>query len=173
MDNSNTKKLVCRKCGGEHLTIKCGKEVKPSVIENKLAEVKPEESKEREYTKNKDNNTGKKEFVKKEFVKTEFKKFKNKHNEGSDEEQEERKPRERRPLHKVKMSNLPKDMTDDELLELLYEWGHVIRLRVLNYQDNSTAYIEFKSEEEADYLVKALDRTPFEYIMLDVSRLNE
>jgi len=170
MDNSNTKKLVCRKCGGEHLTIKCGKEAKPSVIENKLAEVtKPVESNDTNGKKE----FFKKDYVKKEFVKTEFKKFKNKNKEGSDEEQEERKPRERRPLHKVKMSNLPNDMTDDELLELLYEWGNVIRLRVLNYQDNSTAYIEFKTEEEADYLVKALDRTPFEYIMLDVSRLHE
>ena len=170
MDNSNTKKLVCRKCSGEHLTIKCGKEAKPSVIENKLAEVvKPVES---------NDSNGKKEFVKKdyvkkEFVKTEYNKFKNQNQNGLDEEQEVRKPRERRPLHKVKMSNLPNDMTDDELLELLYEWGNVIRLRVLNYKDNSTAYIEFKTEEEADYLVKALDRTPFEYIMLDVSRLNE
>ena len=167
MENSNTKKLVCRKCGGEHLTIKCGKESKPSVVENKLAEVTID-------TKKPENTHEKKDNYKKEFVKTEFKKFKPKRNTDSDNENEEvRKPRERRPLHKVKMSNLPTDMTDDELLELLYDWGNVVKLRVLNYQDNSTAYIEFRNEEEADYLVKALDRTPFEYIMLDVSRLYE
>ena len=78
---------------------------------------------------------------------------------------------ERKPLHKVKMSNLPLDMTEEELNELLYDWGHVVRLRLLNYENNSTAYIEFKDKEPADYIVDALNKTPFEHIILDVERL--
>ena len=30
-----SRKLVCRKCGGKHLTIKCGKEKKKSIFEEK------------------------------------------------------------------------------------------------------------------------------------------
>jgi len=133
--SNNTSKLVCRKCGGAHITIKCGKD-KPSVIESKIEQVKME---------------------KPVFTNTENKKFDYKS--------------ERKPLYKVKMSNLPVDMTEEELLELLYDWGRVIRLRLLNYDDNSTAYIEFKDEEEAKYLVEALHKTPFEQYILDVIRL--
>ena len=70
---------------------------------------------------------------------------------------------ERKPLHKVKMSNLPVDMTEEELLELLYEWGRVIRLRLLNYDDNSTAYVEFKDETEAKYLVESEKEYPVSF----------
>ena len=77
----------------------------------------------------------------------------------------------KKPLYKVKISNLPVDMTESELHTLLYDWGHVARMRVLNYEDNATAYVEFKFEDEADYLVSALDKTSFEYIILAVERL--
>ncbi len=185
MENTNTKKLVCRKCGGEHLTVKCGKETSKIVTETK-----PEATTE----------TLTPVPLKKEYIKTEFKESEKPRriniikddNEDSDSEKKPRwrkdggsresgqndnrrsgdnNFRERRPLHKVKMSNLPQDMTEEELLELLYDWGNVIRMRVLNYNQNSTAYIEFKNQDEADYLVKALDKTPFEHIMLSVERL--
>jgi hypothetical protein len=176
----NTKKLVCRKCGGEHLTVKCGKEISKTTTESK-----PEPTTE----------TSPPVPFKKEYIKTEFKESEKPRrvniikddNEDSDSEKKPRwrkesgqndnrrsgdnNFRERRPLHKVKMSNLPQDMTEEELLELLYDWGNVIRMRVLNYNLNSTAYIEFKNQDEADYLVKALDKTPFEHIMLSVERL--
>jgi hypothetical protein len=62
-------------------------------------------------------------------------------------------------------------MTEEELNDLLYDWGHVVRMRLLNYDSNSTAYIEFKDKEAADYIVEALNKTPFEHILLDVERL--
>ena len=77
----------------------------------------------------------------------------------------------KKPLYKVKIANLPVDMTESELHNLLYDWGHVARMRVLNYDDNATAYVEFKFEDEANYLVSALDKTSFEYIILSVERL--
>lgn len=179
----NTKKLVCRKCGGEHLTVKCGKEISKTTTESK-----PESETQSPPV-----------AFKKEYIKTEFKESEKPRRvnitKDDDDDDSEKKPRwrkdsgpresgqndnrrsgdnnfrERRPLHKVKMSNLPQDMTEEELLELLYDWGNVIRMRVLNYNQNSTAYIEFKNQDEADYLVKALDKTPFEHIMLSVERL--
>jgi RNA recognition motif-containing protein len=162
MENSSVKKLICRKCSGDHLTIKCGKDNKPiennsinksNISNNKTIVANNNISNNNISNNNTSNNKNFKQYEKKEFIK---------HDNSN-----------RRPLHKIKMSNLPTDMTDEELQELLYEWGHVIRLRVLNYQDNSTAYIEFKTEEEAEYLVKALHKTPFESILLDVSRIYE
>jgi len=155
MENSSVKKLICRKCSGDHLTIKCGKDNKP--IDNNTDNKTNISNNKTNISNNKtnisNNNNNFRQYEKKEYIK---------HDNSN-----------RRPLHKIKMSNLPTDMTDEELQELLYEWGHVIRLRVLNYQDNSTAYIEFKTEEEAEYLVKALHKTPFESILLDVSRIYE
>lgn len=147
MENTEPK-LVCRKCQGAHLTIKCGKETK-SVIE-----LRNDTLKSVTYPK-KDIN------------------FKSERLERSDRfDKSERTERfERKPLHKVKMSNLPIDINEEELNELLYDWGHIVRLRLLNYENNSIAYIEFKDKEPADYIVEALHKTPFDHIILDVERL--
>ena len=192
MEN-NGPKLVCRKCNGQHLTIKCGKETK-SVIENIINNSENETfNKHEEYQKsyerrdkdmhvsnqrvgyesgfkNKDFNN--KDFKHKDFKHKDFKNenFNNKDFNNKDYKHNDHK-QDRRPLHKVKMSNLPVDISEEELYELLYEWGHVVRMRLLNYESNSTAYIEFKDKEPADYIVEALDKTPFEHIMLDVERL--
>jgi len=141
----NEPKLVCRKCQGAHLTMNCGKESK-SVIEKIIVESYNNDFKSSNYyKKNKD-----------------------------DIEKSNKNKYERKPLHKVKMSNLPFDITEDELNELLYNLyngKYVVRMRLLNYENNSTAYIEFKEEEAADYIVEALHKTPFDHIMLDVERL--
>lgn len=147
MENTEPK-LVCRKCQGAHLTIKCGKETK-SVIELRNDALK---------------------FV--TYPKKDIN-FKSERLERSDRfDKSERTERfERIPLHKVKMSNLPIDINEEELNELLYDWGHIVRLRLLNYENNSIAYIEFKDKEPADYIVEALHKTPFDHIILDVERL--
>lgn len=139
--SNNTAKLICRKCGGGHLTIKCGKEAQTSVLKSKLEEGPPAKPFYKEKYNDKDIDGNKRERF------------------------------NRRPLHKVKISNLPVDMNDEELMELLYDWGHVIKLRVLNYTENSTAYVEFKEEAEANYLVEALHKTPFESIIIHVERI--
>ena len=156
MEN-NEPKLVCRKCQGAHLTIKCGKETK-SVIENII--IKSNNDDFKTVTHNKKD----KEYIDKSHN--------NKYNKSDIDFKYEKSERfERKPLHKVKMSNLPVDINEEELNELLYDWGHVVRLRLLNYENNSTAYIEFKDKEPADYIVEALHKTPFDHIILDVERL--
>ena len=180
MEN-NGPKLVCRKCQGLHLTIKCGKETK-SVIANIINKTEEQKfNKHEEYQKpyeKRDNYISNhhvkyesvfknKDFNNKDFNNNDFKHTDHKHTDHKHNDHKQ----DRRPLHKVKMSNLPVDMSEEELYELLYEWGHVVRMRLLNYESNSTAYIEFKDKEPAEYIVKALDKTPFEHIMLDVERL--
>lgn len=142
MDTSTTQKLTCRKCSGNHLTAKCGKENKPSIVDS--TESKIEEKIEEKQP-----------------------------NPRFDRKPNFEKPShfEKRILHKVRINNLPVDITEAELMELLYEWGHVVRLRVLSYTDNAVAYVEFAAKEEADYFVEALHKTPFERTIIHVERL--
>ena len=44
-------------------------------------------------------------------------------------------------------------------------------IRVLNYNESSVAYIDFGYEEEADYFVKAIDKTPFGMILISSTRV--
>jgi RNA recognition motif-containing protein len=107
--------IKCRKCGGPHLTIKCGK-----------------------------NDIEVKETFKKEYS---------------------------RKSYKVKIANLPSDMTQDELSSLLKDWGHINRVSVKNYPDSSYSIIEFKFEDEVDYFIEALNSTPFDKQIINVTKL--
>ena len=144
MDN----KIVCRKCQGNHLTIKCGKEESKL---DKLTEIKPEENEKKIYIQRNSYDRDNKQAY--------------------DRENKEHKPY--RKFGKVKMTNLPPDVTQEEMLELTYDWGMIARLTTVNHDENSNVYIDFKSEDMADYFVKALDRTPFEYRILTVERIYE
>ena len=68
----------------------------------------------------------------------------------------------------VKISNLPNNISNYEMMELTHDWGNIIKLKVLNYNDTSVVYVDFKYKEESDYFIKALNKTPFEYMIIDV-----
>ena len=149
--------IICRKCQGNHFTIKCGKEQK---IEDNKETIKPEYNKEYKPEYNKEYKPEYNKEYKPEYNK-EYKEFNKDYNKEFN-----------RQKYKVKIMNFPADMTERELMELTFEWGHITRLSVLNYFENSTAFIEFGMEEQANHFVKALDKTPFEHIILSVSRID-
>lgn len=126
--------LKCRKCGGKHLTIKCGKD-------NIGVESKQNDDEK--------------------FKQNDNRKFKQ-----NDDDREKRK------YNKVKISNLPYDITTEELTCLLENWGHVNRVYVKNFKENSFAIIEFKFKDELDYFIKALNSTPFENQIISVTELD-
>jgi ribosomal protein L15 len=156
MDN----KIVCRKCQGNHLTIKCGKEESKL---DKLTEIKPEENEKKIYIQRNSYDRENKQPYDKPYDRENKQPY--------DRENKEHKPY--RKFGKVKMTNLPPDVTQEEMLELTYDWGMIARLTTVNHDENSNVYIDFKSEDMADYFVKALDRTPFEYRILSVERIYE
>ena len=145
-------KIVCRKCQGPHLTIKCGKE-----SENKVEKMIKEEHIIQEktikiYKENRNQDTPpNRNYNQRNFS--------------------ENNDFTRRKYGQVKISNLPNNVSDEEMLELLQDHGHIIRLKAVNHEENSQVYIDFKTEDMADYFVKSLDKTPFEYQMLKVERL--
>jgi hypothetical protein len=116
--------ITCRKCGGSHLTIKCGKE--PNHKKN-LIEDKP---------------------------------IKNKHISKYNKQ-----------IYRIKISDLPNDISEKEMMELMYNWGDITKIKVLNYPENSVVYIDFKYEIQADYFIKALHKTIFEYSIINVVKV--
>ena len=161
MDNES--KIVCRKCQGPHLTIKCGKE-KENKVEEKIKiqiDEKPREPrrdfKERDHHQPRDR----------------------------DHHRDKDQPYPRRDFKstkhgKVKLSNLPNDILEDDLYELLKDWGQVYKLNLVsrdNYSGqggttrSTAAYIEFRAEEQADYFLKAFDNTACNNQILVVEKL--
>jgi hypothetical protein len=107
----NTNKLICKKCNGNHLTMKC----------NKQNKYRPR------------NNTAKQNN--KKFC--------------------------------VKMSNLPNDLSLKEMIELITPWGSFDRINFGN-KNEVECYIDFYNKDEAEYFVKALDKTPFDNLIMRV-----
>ena len=177
-------KIICRKCGEEHLTIKCKNYIKikknvtidynkQESVEINKQESNDQESNDQELNTQESNtqesntqesNTqesynqtyNKNGYNKKEFVKKEYKneprtnKYKNDKN------------------NKIKISNLPLDIEKDELYELLHDWGNIKNLNIKKNYDNSIAFVEFYTNDQADYFIRALDNTPFEYQIIKV-----
>jgi hypothetical protein len=131
--------IKCRKCGGPHVTLKCGKETQnlDTVLENKF------KTDNNNYNNHNNNNN-----------------YHNKtHNMGQ--------RIDKRKIVVIKISNLPNDITVPELNELVGEWGKIGRINISNY-DNTTCYIDFYFEDEALYFIKAIDKTPFDNVILNV-----
>jgi hypothetical protein len=152
--------LVCKKCGGEHLTIKCGKQQTKSIVENVVDILKQPNPPNVSESRNDNKDFKMVDNRKPRQYNVNFK-------------SNRRDENYKRVYYKAKMSNLPIDMTEEELMELLYEWGQVTRLTLLKYHDGCCAYVEFKNEDQVNYFVEALNKTPFEHIILTVERLLE
>jgi hypothetical protein len=113
--------IVCKKCGGPHITLKCGKEPKP-------IETKPKPT---------------------------YKDLKEKKSDFLD----------KRKIVTIKISNLPNDITVYELEKLMNDWGSIARVN-LNYSENKMGFVDFFFKDEADYFIKAIDRTPFDSLII-------
>jgi hypothetical protein len=172
-------KIVCRKCQGPHLTIKCGKESENKVekmikeehiIQEKAIKIYRENRNSDDHTKRSHDDQTKRSHDDQPKRNYDTPPNRN-YNQRSNNFNSENQDFTRRKYGKVKISNLPNNVSDEEMLELLQEHGHIIRLKAVNHEENSQVYIDFKTEDMADYFVKSLDKTPFEYQMLKVERL--
>ena len=163
-----TNKIVCRKCGGPHFTIKCGKEI----IEEKK-DTTEKVKKDSEFKHKNNNNQDYKSNNNQDYKNNNNQDYKSNNNQDYKSNTFERRERKQyfKTTYRVKLSDLPTDMTEEEMMELTSEWGHVVRVRVLNYNESSVAYIDFGYEEEADYFVKAIDKTPFGMILISSIRV--
>ncbi len=131
--------IKCRKCGGPHVTLKCGKDKQDLtvILENKFP---PKEQILNNHVHNHVHNN-------------------HVHNHGH--------AIDKRKIVTVRISNLPDDITVPELNELVSHWGKVGRINISTYE-NKSGFIDFYYMDEAEYFVKALDKTPFDHLILDV-----
>ncbi len=132
--------IKCRKCGGPHVTLKCGKDKQDLtvILENKFP------PKEQTLNNHIHNN--------------------HVHNHGH--------AIDKRKIVTVRISNLPDDITVPELNELVSNWGKVGRINISTYE-NKSGFIDFYYMDEAEYFVKALDKTPFDHLILDVEIMDK
>ena len=130
--------VVCRKCGGDHFTLKCGKEKKN---EPKPPEEKKEFKSERKPRK----------FIKKKSY--------------------NRRSQDNTPNFRVTLSNLPEDITLVNLNKMMFNWGKIgkIDIRYDRRMESNNAIIQFYEKEQAEYFVKAIDKTPVGYMMISAS----
>ena len=128
--------LECKKCKGNHLTIKC-------------------KFNKKDYNK-KDYN--KKDYNKKDYNKKDYNK-KDYNRQNGD--------RIRKVKTSVKISNLPNDLTIDELNYLVRPWGYIGNIN-FGKSAHKAAYVDFYNKDEAEYFVHALDRTPFDNLIISV-----
>ncbi len=174
MDSSKTKKkwvssrLVKKK---EELGI----ETKPDDLQN-TKEKKPSKRVKKVFKKNdskEDSKRGsyrnKKNGSKKSSKFNSNKGKKNNHKRGS------KKTSHRRhtgPKHVVRISNLPDNVSVNELNYLVSEWGDIGNINIKKYTNYdgtiTNCYIDFYNEEEAKYFVEALNNTPFDCLIISV-----
>jgi hypothetical protein len=74
-------------------------------------------------------------------------------------------------ISKVKLSNIPRDITLQNLNKNLLGWGKIGNVKIRkNYREKySYAIIEFYDKDAANYFIKAMDRTPMGFMMLNVN----
>jgi hypothetical protein len=171
MENKTTEaktgSLVCRKCSGPHLTIKCGKDkiVIDETLEN---EQKPEIKGRKTYYELRELNGSKDTKDTKITQKTEELTINQPQPVTYDMiiERDRTKKKFFKSTYRVKLSNLPTDTTEEEMMELTCDWGNIVRIKLLTYEESATAYIDFGYMDEATYFVEAIDKTPFDYLLL-------
>ncbi len=141
--------IICRKCGGNHFTAKCGKD-------NNNNEPRPNNNDEARNNKN-DNNK-----VINDSNNIRFNNNNNNNIRFNDNFRKTNYKKNTEIIFRVQMSNLPLDMTETEMKDLLYRWGEVTKIKVINYEETSVAYIDFKYKEQSEHFINALDKTSFD-----------
>ncbi len=147
----NITKLICRKCSGNHLTIKCNNMNKnlPHVntnIQNTNKNIQTNNKYSELSSIN--HNTSVNHNTPINYNTPIYNKY-----------------------YKAKMSELPNNITENELYELLREWGNIIKIIIKHYEKSASAYITFKNENEVDYLLKALNSTVFDHNLIFVDKI--
>ena len=155
--------IKCRKCGGDHFTSKCGKEKKMCIeIKDNVKPIKSFEKKK--CIEIKDNVKPIKSFEKKKQHKPFNKK-------GNNSFFNRRDPREQ--TVKIKLFNLPQDLTLQNLNKILIGWGKIGNVKIKNCrierENCKYSIIDFYDKDAAEYFVKAIDRTLMGPLMLSAT----
>ena len=148
-----TENIKCRKCGGAHFTIKCNQN-KLNIDNNKL---------------NIDNNN--KLNIDNKINNNNINKFNNDNKINNNNNKYYKYNKYEGITYRIKISEMPNDITEQELMDQLYNWGDIIKIKIINNYETSNIYIDFKYEDQADYFIKGLNKTTFDHRIIIVSKL--
>lgn len=165
--------IICRKCGGNHFTAKCGKDNNNEPKFNNINEARNDNNEAKFNNSNKasNNNLEQRNNINKASNNTLEQRINNSSKERFNNSSKERfndnfrktnYKKNTEIIFRVQMSNLPLDMTETEMKELLYRWGEITKIKVINYEETSVAYIDFKYKEQSEHFINALDKTSFD-----------
>ena len=72
----------------------------------------------------------------------------------------------------VRISNLPDDITVNEILNEVSKWGDIGNVNVKKYYDSTSCYIDFYNLDEVKYFIGAFDKTLFDHMVISVQLMN-
>jgi hypothetical protein len=184
--------LQCKKCGGPHLTIKCGKNNSNrnnnmnnssnnmnnssnnmNNSSNNMNNSSNSNSYKNTSHRNNMNNSNRNNFNRNNSNMNNFNRNNSDRNNSDRNNSDRNNFNRNREKFCVRMSNIPDDLTIRELSELLLEWGDVGKINFNNNIKYKAAYIDFNIKEEAEYFVEALHKTPFDTFIIDVELLEK
>jgi len=164
--------LQCKKCGGPHLTIKCGKNNsnRNNNMNNSSNNMNNSSNNMNNSSNNMNNSSNSNSYKNTSHRNNMNNSNRNNFNRNNSDRNNFNRNREK---FCVRMSNIPDDLTIRELSELLLEWGDVGKINFNNNIKYKAAYIDFNIKEEAEYFVEALHKTPFDTFIIDVELLEK
>jgi hypothetical protein len=153
--------IKCRKCGGKHLTYKCNQNLieEQDIIKTKSFYINENENENKNENKiiprtqsyNTNNNNHNNNLFRSKST-PENLKSKKKYDD----------------YYRIKILDLPIDISEEEMMNLLYGWGNIIKIKVINYDEYTIVYVDFKYKKDAEYFIKALHKTYFEDVVISV-----
>jgi hypothetical protein len=158
--------IICRKCGGEHLTIKCGTEKKEVIQESttNINKSRPSSKDSRHSSKDsrpnsKDSRPNSKDGSERNNYNS--KDFKNKN------VRKVSKPNYDK--YTVLISNLPNDIELINIQYMMMDWGKIGNIN-LKYSEEKgkMCFIDFYNKDHSDYFIKAIHKTPVGFNIVDV-----
>lgn len=101
-----------------------------------------------------------------------FDKNKNKENRGYKNDFKKNRFNDKKEKHVVRISNLPDDITVNEILNEVSKWGDIGNVNVKKYHDSTSCYIDFYNLNEVEYFIGAFDDTLFDHMVINVQLMN-
>tara|TARA_B100002051_G_C16374690_1_gene457509 strand:+ start:32 stop:304 length:273 start_codon:yes stop_codon:yes gene_type:complete len=73
----------------------------------------------------------------------------------------------------IKFSNIPEDLESSELRHLINEWAPsgIGKVFIVRKEWGCYGMVEFRNESEADYAIKALHKTKFDKLIIELEKL--
>jgi len=171
--------VKCRKCGGDHFTSKCGKEKKPEVSKKNDSNHTDSNHTDSNHTDSNRNDSNRNDSNRNNYNRNDSNRNDSNRNDDSKKNfdmKNKKRSRFRKQFDsniktfKVKIDNLPRDLTLQNLNKMMLGWGRIGDIRLRQNRSSSYALINFFDMEARNYFIDAINGTPVGYMILNVTK---